>query len=78
MKHHRRDLPVFRRYLNAFIETSMPTLALGVQMTHMGDERALSFVIPMFYFMFIILSTLRPEFLAVRPSPDSSPAPSSS
>jgi adenylate cyclase len=58
----RRDLPVFRRYLNAFIETSMPTLALGVQMTHMGDERALSFVIPMFYFMFIILSTLRLDF----------------
>ncbi len=62
IKHHRRDLPVFRRYLNAFIETSMPTLALGVQMTHMGDERALSFVIPMFYFMFIILSTLRLNF----------------
>ncbi len=59
---HRRDLPVFRRYLNAFIETSMPTLALGVQMTHMGDERALGFIIPMFYFMFIILSTLRLDF----------------
>ena len=59
---HRRDLPVFRRYLNVFIETSLPTLALGVQMTHMGDERALGFVIPMFYFMFIILSTLRLDF----------------
>ena len=59
---HRRDLPIFRRYLNAFIETSMPTLALAVQMIHMGDERALNFVIPMFYFMFIILSTLRLDF----------------
>lgn len=59
---HRQDLPVFRRYLNVLIETSMPTFALGVQMTHMGDERALSFVIPMFYFMFIILSTLRLDF----------------
>lgn len=59
---NRRDLPVFRRYLNAFIETSMPTLGLAVQMTHMGDERALGFVIPMFYFMFIILSTLRLSF----------------
>ena len=55
----RRDLPVLRRYLNAFIETSMPTLGLAVQMTHMGDERALNFVIPMFYFFFIVLSTLR-------------------
>jgi adenylate cyclase len=59
---HRRDLPIFRRYLNAFIETSMPTLALAVQMIHMGDERALNFVIPLFYFMFIILSTLRLDF----------------
>ena len=59
---YRRDLPIFRRYLNAFIETSMPTLALAVQMVHMGDERALNFVIPMFYFMFIILSTLRLDF----------------
>jgi adenylate cyclase len=59
---HRRDLPVFRRYLNAFIETSMPTVGLAVQMIHMGDERALNFVIPMFYFMFITLSTLRLDF----------------
>ena len=28
----------------------------------MGDERALGFVVPMFYFMFIILSTLRLDF----------------
>ena len=54
--------PQFYYNFNQFIETSMPTLALGVQMTHMGDERALSFVIPMFYFMFIILSTLRLDF----------------
>jgi adenylate cyclase len=59
---HRHDLPVFRRYFNVLIETSMPTLGLAIQMTHMGDERALSFVIPMFYFMFIILSTLRLDF----------------
>ncbi len=59
---HRQNVPVFRRYLNAFIETSMPTVGLAIQMTHMGDERALSFVIPMFYFMFIILSTLRLDF----------------
>ena len=59
---HLHDIPVVRRYLNAFVETSLPTIALGVQMTHMGDERALSFVVPMLYFMFIILSTLRLDF----------------
>jgi adenylate cyclase len=59
---HRHDIPVVRRYLNAFIETSLPTIALGVQMTFMGDERALGFVVPMFYFVFIILSTLRLDF----------------
>jgi adenylate cyclase len=57
-----RDVPVLRRYLNALIETSMPTFGLAVQMTHMGDERALNFVVPMFYFFFIILSTLRLSF----------------
>jgi adenylate cyclase len=56
------DLPVFRRYFNAFVETSMPTFGLAIQMTHMGDERALAFVIPLFYFFFIILSTLRLDF----------------
>jgi adenylate cyclase len=59
---HREDLPVFRRYLNAFLETSVPTIALAIQMNHMGDERALNFVIPMFYFLFIVLSTLRLDF----------------
>jgi adenylate cyclase len=59
---HRHDIPVVRRYLNAFVETSLPTIALGVQMAHMGDERALGFVVPMFYFVFIILSTLRLDF----------------
>ena len=58
----RHDLPVMRRYVNAFIETSMPTFALALQMTHMGDERALNFVIPLLYFFFIILSTLRLDF----------------
>ena len=58
----RHDVPVFRRYVNAVVETSLPTIALGVQMTHMGDERALGFVVPMLYFVFIILSTLRLDF----------------
>jgi adenylate cyclase len=58
----RRDIPVLRRYLNAFVETSLPTLALGIHMTFMGDERGLSFVVPLGYFIFIILSTLRLDF----------------
>jgi adenylate cyclase len=59
---HRHDVPVLRRYFNALIETSVPTIVLGIQMTQMGDERALNFVTPMLYFMFIILSTLRLDF----------------
>lgn len=62
IKHGRHDLPVFRRYANALVETSVPTLGLAVQMIHMGDERALNFIIPMFYFFFITLSTLRLDF----------------
>src|SRR5689334_5407572 len=31
-----RDLPLFRRYLGAFIETSMPTVALALHIDNMG------------------------------------------
>ena len=58
----RHNVPSVRRYLNALVETSLPTVALAVQMTHMGEVRALSFIVPMFYFVFIILSTLRLDF----------------
>jgi adenylate cyclase len=57
-----RDLPVFRRYLGAFIETSMPTVALALHIDNMGATEALGFVAPMIYFIFIILSTLRLDF----------------
>ena len=57
-----RDLPVFRRYLGALIETSIPTIALALHMDSMGSVRALGFVIPLVYFIFIILSTLRLDF----------------
>lgn len=57
-----RDLPVWRRYLNALIETSVPTCMLAVQMGQMGAEQALGFVVPLIYFIFIILSTLRLDF----------------
>jgi len=58
--HH--DVPVFRRYLGALIETSMPTIALALHMDAMGSVQALGFVVPLTYFIFIILSTLRLDF----------------
>jgi len=57
-----RDVPVFRRYLGALIETSMPTIALALHIDNMGSVEALGFVVPMTYFIFIILSTLRLDF----------------
>jgi adenylate cyclase len=56
------DLPVFRRYLGALIETSMPTFALALHIDSMGSVEALGFVVPLTYFIFIILSTLRLDF----------------
>lgn len=57
-----RDVPVVRRYLSAFIETSMPTIALALHIDNMGSVQALGFVVPLAYFIFIILSTLRLDF----------------
>jgi hypothetical protein len=36
-----RDLPVYRRYLGTLIETSMPTLALAMEIDSMGPAEAL-------------------------------------
>jgi adenylate cyclase len=57
-----RDVPRVRRYLGAFIETSLPSLVLVVHMNNMGAVPALGFVAPLLYFVFIILSTLRLDF----------------
>jgi len=57
-----RDLPVFRRYVGVLIETSVPTLVLALQIESMGPVRAFGFVMPLVYFIFIILSTLRLDF----------------
>src|SRR6185437_772875 len=51
------DLPVYRRYIGALIETSVPTLILSLQIESMGPVRALGFAMPLVYFIFIILST---------------------
>jgi adenylate cyclase len=57
-----KDLPPLRRYIGAFIETSMPTVALALHIENMGSVAALGFVVPLTYFIFIILSTLRLDF----------------
>jgi len=65
IRHHLkldRDLPVYRRYIGALIETSVPTFLLILQIESMGPVRALGFVMPFVYFIFIILSTLRLDF----------------
>jgi adenylate cyclase len=56
------DLPVYRRYIGALVETSMPTLALAMHIDSMGPVEALGFAVPLSYFIFIILSTLRLDF----------------
>jgi adenylate cyclase len=56
------DMNVYRRYLGAFIEISVPSYLLFLQIEAMGPVRALGFVMPMVYFIFIILSTLRLDF----------------
>lgn len=57
-----RDVPPLRRYIGAFIETSLPTIALILQIESMGPAPALGFVMPLVYFVFIIISTLRLDF----------------
>jgi adenylate cyclase len=57
-----RDVPVVRRYVGALIETSLPTVILLLQIRSMGAGQALGFVVPLIYFIFIILSTLRLDF----------------
>ncbi|MGH2548507.1 MAG: adenylate/guanylate cyclase domain-containing protein, partial [Thermomicrobiales bacterium] len=56
------DLPVYRRYIGVLIETSIPTLALAMHIDSMGPVDALGFAVPLSYFIFIILSTLRLDF----------------
>lgn len=57
-----RDLPVIRRYIGALIETSLPTVILILQIRTMGATQALGFAVPLIYFIFVILSTLRLDF----------------
>ena len=53
---HAPELP---RYGNALVETSLPTIALLLLANALGPEIALNSPVPMVYFLFISLSTLR-------------------
>ena len=57
-----RDVPVLRRYVSALLETSMPTLILAFHIDVMGSVQAIGFAVPLSYFIFVILSTLRLDF----------------
>jgi adenylate cyclase len=57
-----RDIPVLRRYVGTFIETSLPTVLLAIHIDRMGASEALGFAAPLVYFLFIVLSTLRLDF----------------
>ena len=56
------DVPQLRRYIGAFVETSLPRVVIATHMSNMGAAQALAFVGPLLYFVFIILSTLRLDF----------------
>ena len=57
-----RDVPMLRRYIGSFIETSLPTVLLAIHIDRMGATAALGFAAPLVYFLFIVLSTLRLDF----------------
>ncbi|WP_420135888.1 adenylate/guanylate cyclase domain-containing protein [Rhodopseudomonas sp.] len=57
-----RDGPQIGRYIGVLIETSLPTVAIYLQMGTMGSAQALAFAAPLGYFIFIILSTLWLDF----------------
>src|SRR5262249_42043740 len=56
------DVPQLRRYIGAFVETSLPSLVIAAHIPNIGAAQALPFVGPLLYFVFIILSTLRLDF----------------
>ncbi len=55
----RRRLPELPRYGNALIETSIPTVMMILVAHGTGAEVALNSPLPLLYFLFICLSTLR-------------------
>jgi adenylate cyclase len=61
---HGRSFPTFGRYVNALIETSFPTLLIYILATELGDAVTAFNSWPMLlYFLFIVLSTMRLDFV---------------
>ena len=60
-----QDVPWLRRYLSALVETTLPTIALALHIETMGPARALGFVAPLAYFIFITLKVVLHGFLGV-------------
>ena len=58
----KRDIPLFGRYANALIETSLPTVLIYLLAQAVGPAPALSAWPSMLYVVFIVLSTLRLDF----------------
>jgi adenylate cyclase len=54
--------PPFRRYVNAFVEVSLPTVVIVYYMALAGPVHALFLPTAYTYFFFILLSTLRLDF----------------
>ncbi|CAN5889314.1 adenylate/guanylate cyclase domain-containing protein [soil metagenome] len=57
-----KDFPRYARFVNALIETSMPSVLIFVMSQHMEATAVFGFWPPMLYFVFILLSTLRLDF----------------
>lgn len=57
-----RQPPTIARYGNAFFETSLPTIVVGVLANYIDPVQALMTPLSYFYFAFILLATLRLDF----------------
>jgi adenylate cyclase len=59
----RRNFPVFGRYVNALVETSFPTVLLYLLAGYLSARVIFEMWPALLYFLFIILSTLRLNFV---------------
>ncbi len=57
-----RDFPRIARFVNAFVETSLPSVVIFSLSHYMDPASVFGFWPPMLYFLFILLSTLRLDF----------------
>ena len=60
---HRRNFPIFGRYVNALVETSFPTVLFYLLAGYLSASVIFGAWPALLYFLFIILSTLRLNFV---------------